>query len=210
MSGDELHKSSNLDALLDTPALRMPVTALPSAQHGGDENALSADSHQFLAAWKTWRREYLVPRRRDMDIVSIARLMPQLVLLDVFDAARTAFRLAGNDIEQLLGARLLGRDYLDMVAPELRACRGALLWQAVTRPVGLTAFYAVQLANGRRHDIQICAAPIQPDEPDAPMQLLAVASNLPHLYRGETVALTVTGFRLHLMDLGAGLPVLDV
>jgi hypothetical protein len=181
-------------------------TPLPQAPHDGDRNALTPDSRRLLAAWRNWRGESLLPQRRDMDLVSVARLMPQMLLLDVHSPTRATFRLAGSDAEQLLGLRLTGRDYLQQLPDEVRACRGAMIWQAVTRPFGLVGFYGIRQPDGGRREAQVCAVPLRPDTEDQPMQLLAVASNLPRLYRDEAMRLTPAGFRLHLLDLGAGLP----
>lgn len=183
-----------------------PFTPLPPASHDGDRNALTADSRQLLEAWRAWRGDRLQPQRRDMDLVSVARLMPQLLLLDVYSSRQSKFRLAGNDVEQLLGFRLMGRDYLSLLSDDLRACRGEMLWQSVTRPFGMVGFYNVRLPDGSHRDLQVCSVPLQPDSADQPVQLLAVASNLPRLYRGEAIRLVPTGYRLHLLDLGAGLP----
>ena len=87
------------------------------------EALMSGDSRHLLAAWKRWRGEHLLPHRRDMDLVSIARLMPRLVLLDVFSPQRMIFRLAGTEIESIAGMRLTGRDHILLAQPDQRASR---------------------------------------------------------------------------------------
>lgn len=174
-------------------------------RHAGDDSALSAASQQLIAAWHAWRGAKPMPQRSDMDLVSIARLMPQLLLLELFSSEQAVFRLVGNDIERLAGLRLMGRDYLQLVPADQRAERGLLLLQAARHPFGLIAFYTLRLSDGSRRDLQVCLLPLLANEPDAPPQLLGVASNLPASRYGENHNLQVIDTRLHLLDLGAGI-----
>jgi len=196
-----------LRGVLKAAQSRTLTTDAPApSRHAGDDDALSAESQQLIAAWNGWRGDKPVPHRRDMDLVSIARLMPQLILLEIFSSERAVFRLVGNDIEQLAGLRLMGRDYLQFVPADQRADRSRLLQQAVAHPFGLAAFYALRLPDDSRRMMQICILPLLANEAGAPPQLLGVASNLPSSRYGENRNLQVTALRMHLLDLGAGLP----
>jgi len=173
------------------------------------EAQLSADSRQFLAAWKTWRGDRLLPQRRDMDLVSIARLMPKLALLEAFGPQRMVFRLAGSDIETLVGMRLMGRDHIALAAPDQRAQRSRFLWAAATQPCAAVSFHQYpQLAEGRGHQSEILTLPILPDEAGAPIQLLSLASHLPVLENGTTTRLPLEriGATQLFIDIGAGIP----
>lgn len=198
--------------------LLMPPPA-PAEGHGGTgrgavEALLSEDSRHLLRAWKSWRGAGspgigLLPHRRDMDLVSIARLMPRLVLLEVHAPQRVIFRLAGTEIEAATGLRLTGRDHVAMAQPDQRATRSRLLWGAATQPCGLLAFHPFQHPDsGRLHQIETFLLPILPDDPSAPMQLIGLAAHLPVLEAGSHVTrpLEVAAVTQHFLDLGAGVP----
>lgn len=188
-------------------------TAGASADAGGAAALLSNDSRQLLAAWLAWRGDRLLPHRRDMDLVSIARLMPRLMLLEVFSPQRMVFRLAGTEIEVLTGLRLTGRDHIALAQPDQRAARSRLLWGAATQPCGALAFHVFPHPDsGRLHRIEAFLLPILPDDatenPGAPMQLIGVAAGLPVVDVGSHVTrpLEFAGATQHVLDLGAGIP----
>ncbi len=173
------------------------------------EALLSADSRHLLSAWQSWRGERLLPYRRDMDLVSIARLMPRLVLLDAFGPQRMIFRLAGTEIETITGLRMMGRDHIALAQPDQRASRSRLLWGAATQPCGALAFHPFQHPDsGRPHQVETFVLPVLPDDPAAPMQLIGLAAHLPMLETGSHVTrpLEFAGASQHFLDLGAGIP----
>jgi hypothetical protein len=178
------------------------------------EALLSGDSRHLFAAWKRWRganshNTGLLPHRRDMDLVSIARLMPRLVLLDVFSPQRVIFRLAGTEIESIAGMRLTGRDHILMAQPDQRASRSRLLWGAATQPCGALAFHIITHPDsGRLHQIETFVLPILADSAEAPIQLIGLAAGLPVLEVGSHVTrpLEFAGATQHFLDLGGGIP----
>jgi hypothetical protein len=186
--------------------------------HSETETLLSEDSRKLLAAWKAWRgaaaaEKRLLPHRRDMDLVSIARLMPKLALLDVFGPQRMVFRLAGTDIEAVTGMRLRGRDHIAMAHPDQRAARSRLLWGAATQPCGALTFHSYQHPDtGMMQQIETFVLPILPDDaqgnPRAPIQLIGIAAHLPMLEQGSHVTrpLEHAGAMQHFIDIGAGIP----
>lgn len=185
--------------------LSQPTAEIVTARN--EHVQLSDDSRQFLTAWNRWRGDRLLPRRADMDITMIARLMPRVVLLEALDSQRVIFRLAGGEIEQYLGQRLQGRDYVTMGEPGQRSRRAELMWRIVSQPCAAVNVYRVADPDGSRRLIQFCGAPILPDEADAPIQLLAVASNLRRLGWGEgSMPYDPNAAGLCFIDIGAGLP----
>jgi hypothetical protein len=185
--------------------LARPTTGIVTACN--EQVQLSDDSRLFLTAWNRWRGERLLPRRADMDITMIARLMPRVVLLEIFNAERMVFRLAGGEVEQYLGQRLQGRDYVTMVEPDQQERRGRLMWHVVNQPCAAVNIYRASDPDGTSRLIQFCGAPILADEAGAPVQLLAVASNLRRLGWGEGgVPYEPSAAGLCLIDIGAGRP----
>ena len=200
--------------------LLQPLT--PNTGHGeapaaDAEALLSGDSRHLLAAWKRWRsassdKTGLLPHRRDMDLVSIARLMPRLVLLDVFSPQRMIFRLAGTEIESITGLRLTGRDHILMAQPDQRASRSRLLWGAATQPCGALAFHTITHPDsGQILQIETFVLPILPDDAadtgGAPIQLIGLAAGLPVLEAGSHVTrpLEYSGATQYFVDLGNGI-----
>lgn len=194
------------------PQLAQPQTAdadVGETQRSAVEALLSEDSRHLLQVWKDWRGDHLLPHRRDMDLVSIARLMPRLVLLDARGPQRMIFRLAGTEIETITGIRMMGRDHIAMAQPDQRAARSRLLWGAATQPCGALAFHRFPHPDsGRLHQIETFALPILPDDASAPMQLIGLVAHLPVLDAGSHVTrpLEFAGATQHFLDIGAGVP----
>ncbi len=191
-----------------------PNTGHAEAPAAEVETLMSTDSRHLLNAWKRWRsasphKTSLLPHRRDMDLVSIARLMPRLVLLDVFSPQRMLFRLAGTEIESISGLRLTGRDHILMAQPDQRAARSRLLWGAATQPCGALAFHTITHPDsGRILQIETFVLPILPDDAESPIQLIGLAAGLPVLEAGSHVTrpLEYAGATQYFVDLGAGIP----
>lgn len=189
--------------------LARPMAKIVTARN--EHVQLSDDSRQFLAAWNRWRGDRLLPRRADMDLTSIARLMPRVVLLEISGPERMTFRLAGGEVEQYLGRRLQGHDYLAMAAPDRQQRRATLMWRIVNQPCAAVNVYRASDPDGAPRLIQFCGAPILADEPGAPIQLLAVASNLRRLGWGEgNMPYEPNATGLCFIDIGAGLPAIGL
>lgn len=185
--------------------LSRPTATIVTANNERVE--LSEDSRLFLAAWNRWRGGKMLPCRSDMDITTIARLMPRVVLLEISGPERMIFRLAGGEIEQYLGQRLQGRDYVAMAEPDHQARRARMMWRMMSQPCAAVNVYRFADPDGSRRLIQVCGAPILADEPGAPIQLLAVASNLRRLGWGEgSIPHDPSATGLCFIDIGAGLP----
>jgi hypothetical protein len=205
-----------------SPAGRYPPQNQPAQNLEADygkarpdnvEALLSDDSRRLLAAWKTWRGDRLLPQRRDMDLVSIARLMPKLALLEVFGPQRMVFRLAGTEIESVTGMRLMGRDHIALAHPDQRAARSRMLWGAATQPCGALAFHGYRHPDtGVLQQIETFVLPILPNDdrenPAAPIQLIGIAAHLPMLEVGSHVTrpLEYAAATQYFIDIGAGIP----
>ena len=176
-----------------------------------DSIVLSPESRQLLAAWQDWRGDRLLPHRRDMNLVSISRLMPQLALIELYGPDRAVFRLAGTELEQLYGATLTGRSYITMVPPERRRRRGELLWQIATRPCAAVQRSFLDWQSGRHHELELLCLPILPDDPGRPVQVLGIGSRMPQRPWGirehaNDPVTAINSRRIDLIDIGAGLP----
>jgi len=172
---------------------------------------MSPDSQKFFAAWKSWRGDQILPRRAQVQLTTIARLMPQLVVLEVRGPDRATFRLAGDDIERAFGARLTGRSFIKMAEEAHQARRGELLWRQVSQPCVAILQQEREYRSGRREIVEIVSAPVLPDAEGAPMQVFAVVSPLSrHVTTPENdTVIRNFGRNLRFLDIGAGIPAQD-
>src|SRR3546814_19582298 len=122
-------RSNRTHPLFPYPTLfRSPAPGRDAPGTAPANDMLSADSRKLFEAWQGWRGDRLLPRRADMDLVSISRLMPRLAVIDVKAPDNALFRLAGTEIEHHFGERLTGRSYIRMVPAERKQRRGEQLW----------------------------------------------------------------------------------
>lgn len=182
----------------------------PAARPDADAG-LSGESQKFLAAWRSWRGTQLLPHRHQVQLTSIARLMPQLAVLEIRSPDRAIFRLAGTEIEAQFGARLTGRSYIALAEPAEQKRRGDLLWLQVSQPCAAIVYQEFEFRSGRREIIEIASAPVLPDTDGQPVQIFAVASRLPRYVEpapGKERDMVVRNFgrNLRFVDVGAGVP----
>lgn len=194
---------------------------------------LSAESQKFFAAWRAWRGTRLLPRRQDVQLTAIARLMPQLAVLEVHGPDRAIFRLAGTEIEQHFGARLTGRNFIKLAHNDAKGADatgsdaerladqappsvsvGERLWRQVSQPCAAVMRQDLEYRSGRREAVEIAAAPVLPDIEGAPVQVFAVIGRLSRTVAGPAVArgdavIRNYGSNLRFLDIGAGIPAKD-
>ena len=197
---------------------RDAVAVLPiEAEHAAPpqmpdfSGGMSPDSQKFFAAWKSWRGDQILPRRAQVQLTTIARLMPQLVVLEVRGPDRATFRLAGDDIERAFGARLTGRSFIKMAEEAHQARRGELLWRQVSQPCAIIMQQEREYRSGRRDIVEIASAPVLPDTDGMPVQVFAVVSPLSrHVAAPDNdVIIRNIGRNLRFLDIGAGIPSRD-
>lgn len=210
------HIRAILSAAPDHGHVAIPAAAAATGRPARSSFAegCSAESQKFLAAWQAWRGTQLLPRRHQVQLTSIARLMPQLIVLEVRGPDRVTFRLAGTDIETQFGARLSGRSVIALTDPAKQKRRGELIWQQVTQPCAALVYQELEFSSGRREIVEIASAPVLPDAEGEPVQIFGVVSRLPrHLPPAadgrngvrETVVRNL-GRNLRFLDIGAGIP----
>lgn len=194
---------------------RDAVTVLPiEAQHAVPSqmpevpDGMSPDSQKFFTAWKSWRGDRILPRRAQVQLTSIARLMPRLVVLEVRGPDRATFRLAGDDIERAFGLRLTGRSFIKMAEEADQARRGELLWRQVSQPCAVVLQQILEYRSGRRELVEIASAPVLPDADGMPLQVFAVVSPLSRQVtaREKDAVIRNIGRKLRFLDIGAGIP----
>lgn len=194
-------------ALQGAPAQMPPQEPLRLPLGPASSHAFSAETRHFFAAWQAWRGDALLPRRSQVDLVSICKLMSQLSVLEVGGPDRAVFRLAGTEVESQFGMRLTGRSFIKLAQPDQQARRGELVWRLVAQPCAVVSRFVFDRRSGRHDEAEIAAAPVLPDQAGAPVQIFAVLSRLPRQYWGVVDPVFHNSSRnLQFLDIGAGLP----
>jgi hypothetical protein len=202
-----------LNLLLHSPTTMMPPGQPLQAGSAPPEEILTADSRTLFEVWQGWRGDRLLPRRADVDLAPLGRLMPRLALLEARSATDIVFRLAGTELERLYGRRLTGESYVTMVAPDQQASRGALLWRIAQQPCSCVQHAVFRWQSGQRSTLEIFGLPILSDRAGEPLQFIAVVSHLtPRGWKapgwGEVdPVIAMDSKTLRFIDIGAGLPV---
>ena len=76
---------------METTELRL------DARHGALPESASPEMYQIVAYWRSLFRGEILPDRRDIDPTEIPRLLPGIILIDIFhNPYRFKFRLIGE------------------------------------------------------------------------------------------------------------------
>lgn len=74
--------------------------------------------------WKYWddvRADTMMPARREIDLVQLANILPEVSLLDAISADELRYTLVGSEIVARNGEELTGINLLDLFADECRS-----------------------------------------------------------------------------------------
>jgi len=163
----------------------------------------------FAKAWQNWRGGETVPRRADVRLEDIGRLLQLVSVIEVVSQELARFRIAGTALCEALGFELTGLNFFDFATPEARAPGIARTHQVAGQPCGSHYLLSITYSSGRTVPTEIVSFPVWPDDPSAPPQIFGLsmaleemrlegpASESNQLFRGE-------GFRF--IDIGAGVP----
>jgi len=136
-------------------------------------SATEPANRDFVAAWLRWRGPRQVPRRGDLDLVSIRRLMPMLLLVEVITPDEMRVRVAGTRLRDYLGVEITGANYIELAPPEGRAIRRHRTWHMATQPCGSRLIYRHRFASGRVLPSEAVSLPLDTERADGPRLLLA-------------------------------------
>jgi len=163
----------------------------------------------FALAWQDWRGAELVPRRAQVQIDQIKKLLPMLVVLEIVSPELAWFRLAGTAITEVMGADLTGKNYFDMVAPETRDLGVARTCQAAAQPCGSHFIHPIVHQSGRTVPTEVLSLPVLPNDPAAPPQFFTISvqledSRLEGSASEQNQFPVIEGYQF--VDIGAGVP----
>jgi hypothetical protein len=166
-------------------------------------------NREFANLWLHWRGERLLPRRADVDLNSMRRLLPLVLLIEYHSPDEARIKVAGSRLRDYLGYELTGANYVDLAEPERRPIRRYRNWEIVTRPCGSRLIYDHRMQSGQVMPAEVVSLPLDPDLPGGPRLTLANIAPLsrrteilePPMDRRIAVAEEFT-----FLDIGAGVP----
>lgn len=163
----------------------------------------------FVEAWVGWRGSRMVPRRSDMQLADIKRLLPMVSLLEVRSPTEVVFRVAGSRMRDYLGFDVTGYNYITFASESFRHIRIWRLQQEVTRPCGALFIYPHRFPSGYVSPAETISLPIVDGRPGKPPMMLTVVTPLSTRMEdppenGQREMFYATEFAF--VDIGAGVP----
>jgi hypothetical protein len=168
-----------------------------------------AANKEFVAAWLRWRGEKLLPRRADVDLGSIRRLLGSVILFELRTPDTVMVKVAGTQLREHYGFELTGTNYVELAPQAQRPTRQYRMWQSVSRPCGSRLVREHRVQTGRVTLAEVVSVPLDGDRPAAPRMLLAHVR--PYTVRYESgqpadESTFVIAGEFTFLDIGAGVP----
>ncbi len=175
----------------------------------GATPARSVQSLAFEAMWRALPREGLIPLRSAFKPERAARLLTNILLIDIDPAppVRTRIRLIGGTLRNLADMDLTGHDYLDLV-PD-RAYQAAHLRLCALHPCATWSAASVVYERGYNSLIEITHFPLIDDATGGHMGLVLMfemGSDGPEYCQTRRRLELRPAIAKAFIDIGAGLP----
>ena len=167
------------------------------------------ETMRFVEAWSRWRGSRLLPRRSDMRLADIKRLLPLVVLLESRSPTNVVFRVAGSRMRDYLGVDLSGCNYIELAPESFRPIRIWRVQQQLSRPCGALFIYPHRFPSGAVAPAETISLPVDDGRPGKPPMLLSLVTPLTSRIEdpppdGKREVFFATEFAF--VDLGAGIP----
>ncbi|HEY4344801.1 MAG TPA: PAS domain-containing protein [Parvibaculum sp.] len=169
----------------------------------------SAQSLAFEAMWRDLPREGLIPMRSSFRPERAARLLANILLLDINPAppVTTRIRLVGGALRNLAGFDMTGHDYLDLV-PD-RPYQAAHLRSCVRHPCATWSAAPVIYERGYNSLIEITHFPLTDDATGGHVGLVLmfeIGSDLPEYKQTGRPLEIRPAIAKKFINIGAGVP----
>jgi hypothetical protein len=168
------------------------------------------DNIAFAEQWQRWRGDRLLPRRVELDLSSIRRLLGSVMLFELHSEDVALVKVAGTALREHYGYELTGKNYVELAPPARRATRCFRMWQSVVRPCGSRLIREHKVPSGRVTHAEVVTLPLEADRNDAPRLLLTHVAPFTVLYEGGGQAQLPGTFDIAedfvFLDIGAGVP----
>ena len=169
----------------------------------------SPHRHTLLNAWLGWRGDDLVPTTDTVRAEDLGTTIGYVSVIEVPSPDRAIFRLVGEWYHRVTDRKLLGENFIDMVADEHRPARGKRVWNIVSVPCGILASVDAKRPSGRKVEIRGLMLPVRPTLPQEPMRAyLAVDVVMRTSMAGyDSIKYLEVPWKFDYVDIGFGVPV---
>ena len=167
----------------------------------------------FAEAWLGWRGDRLVPRRADLDLASIRKMLPMVLMIEVISPTEAPIRVAGTRLREFTGYELTGINYIELAPPQRRDIRGHRTWESACQPCGTHLIYHHRYRSGLVAKAEVLSLPIEPTEGGGKRLMLSHIAPMAFLDRAmdEAASMAVEiGDPFAYVDVGAGVPASDL
>lgn len=164
---------------------------------------------EFAQLWLGWRGERLLPRRSDIELNAIRRMLPLVLMIEYRSPDEAIIRVAGSRLRDFVGYELTGANYIELAPPEDRSVRRYRCWAIAAQPCGSRLIYNHRLHSGRVTQAEVVSLPLDPDQlGGARMTLTNIAPLLPRdpIIEGPAAPQLEVAITYAFLDIGAGVP----
>ncbi|MGD1935397.1 MAG: PAS domain-containing protein [Candidatus Phaeomarinobacter sp.] len=164
---------------------------------------------QFLEIYEEARGDRLVPTRADLSFRRLARLLPDITIMERSKPGSVVYRLMGTAVVERIGADLTGHNYLNYLTETERARNDFGMAIVAEIPCGTYSIYDNQYASGVCSQNESLMLPIDNGAGEGPYQILGMHLAQNPLHYGEERDQTVIGIKWRkgvVIDLGRGAP----
>ncbi len=163
----------------------------------------------LLNAWLGWRGDDPVPTTDTVRAEDLGATIGYVSVIEVLSPDQAIFRLVGEWYDRVTDQKLVGENFIDMVAEEHRPARGKRVWNIVSVPCGIFANVDVKRPSGRKVEIRGLMLPVRPTLPEEQMRAyLAVDVVLGTSVAGyDSIGYLEVPWKSDYIDIGFGGPV---
>ena len=139
----------------------------PSACQAAGLGLKTKSCRTLRDAWLSWRGAQAIPRRSDLDPVSIRSILPMVGIIDVRSRGTAMFRLAGSGLRDIFGFDPTGRNANDLIDAQYRTRRAYRLFVPATVPCGYLGESQFTYSTGIADWFESVGFPLAASEPDS-------------------------------------------
>jgi len=164
---------------------------------------------EFLTIYEEICGDKVAPARSDLDLRRLARMLPDITIMERSEPGSVIYRLMGTAVAERLGADLTGHNFLNYL-DETERKRIDLGVSLVTEwPCGTFAIYQNAYASGLKVRAESIARPRDTGSGKAPFLNISLHSSQSMISFGQEQDASVIGTRWlggAVIDLGYGVP----
>ena len=164
---------------------------------------------EFLEIYEEARGDRCVPTRQDLSFRRMAKLLPDITIMERPEPGSVVYRLMGTAVVERMGADLTGHNYLSYLTESERTRNDLGMGLVSEVPCGTFAMYDNQYASGILSHNESIMLPIDDGRGGAPYQILGMHLAQNPFQYGEQQGQTVIAVKWRggtVIDCGHGGP----